>query len=53
MVTGIMINQSLIVHLLLKIMMSPIEELWNKQYPLKPFLAPENFKSYDELKSET
>ena len=29
-----------------------IEELWNKQYPLKPFLAPENFKSYDELKSK-
>ena len=29
-----------------------IEELWNKQYPLKPFLAAENFKSYDELKSK-
>ena len=29
-----------------------IEELWNKQYPLKPFLAPENFKSYDELKAK-
>ena len=29
-----------------------IEELWNKQYPLKPFLASENFKSYDELKSK-
>ena len=23
-----------------------------KQYALKPFLAPENFKSYDELKSK-
>ena len=29
-----------------------IEEIWNKQYALKPFLAPENFKSYDELKSK-
>ena len=29
-----------------------IEEIWNKQYPSKPFLAPENFKSYDELKSK-
>ena len=26
--------------------------MWNKQYPLKPFLAAENFKSYDELKSK-
>ena len=29
-----------------------IEEIWNKQFPLKPFLAPENFKSYDELKAK-
>ena len=29
-----------------------IEEIWNKQYPLQPFLAPENFKSYDELKAK-
>ena len=29
-----------------------IEEIWNKQFALKPFLAPENFKSYDELKSK-
>ena len=29
-----------------------IEEIWTKQYPLTPFLAPENFKSYDELKSK-
>ena len=29
-----------------------IEEIWNKQHALKPFLAPENFKSYDELKSK-
>ena len=29
-----------------------IEEIWNKQYALKPFLAPENFKLYDELKSK-
>ena len=29
-----------------------IEEIWNKQYPLKPFLAPDNFKSYDELKAK-
>ena len=26
--------------------------MWNKQYPLKPFLAAENFKSYDELKAK-
>ena len=29
-----------------------IEEIWNKQYPLQPFLADENFKSYDELKAK-
>ena len=29
-----------------------IETIWDKQYPLKPFLAPENFKSYDELKAK-
>ena len=29
-----------------------IEQVWDKQYPLKPFLAPENFKSYDELKAK-
>ena len=29
-----------------------IEEIWNKQFPLKPFLADENFKSYDELKAK-
>jgi hypothetical protein len=29
-----------------------IEQLWDKQYALKPFLAPENFKSYDELKAK-
>jgi hypothetical protein len=29
-----------------------IEEIWNKQFPLQPFLAPENFKSYDELKAK-
>ena len=27
-----------------------IEEIWNKQYPLKPIVAPSEFKSYDELK---
>ena len=52
MVTGIMINQSSIVHLLSADNDESIEELWNKQYALKPFLAPENFKSYDELKSK-
>ena len=29
-----------------------IEQVWEKQYALKPFLAPENFKSYDELKAK-
>lgn len=29
-----------------------IKEIWSKQYPLKPFLAPDNFKSYDELKEK-
>ena len=29
-----------------------IKAIWLKQYPLKPFLAPENFKSYDELKEK-
>jgi len=27
-----------------------LEELWKKQYPLKPFTEESNFKSYDELK---
>ena len=29
-----------------------IEQVWDKQYSLKAFLAPENFKSYDELKAK-
>ena len=29
-----------------------IETIWNKQFPLKPFLSAENFKSYDELKAK-
>jgi hypothetical protein len=29
-----------------------IKELWAKQYALKPFLAPDNFKTYDELKEK-
>ena len=29
-----------------------IKAIWEKQYPLKPFVAPENFKSYDELKEK-
>jgi len=28
-----------------------LEELWKKQYPLKEFTDPSNFKSYDELKA--
>lgn len=28
-----------------------LEALWNKQYSLADFLKPENFKSYDELKT--
>lgn len=27
-----------------------LEELWNKQYPLKEFTGPDQFKSYDDLK---
>jgi hypothetical protein len=29
-----------------------LEELWKKQYPLKPFTEETNFKSYDELKNK-
>ena len=29
-----------------------LEELWKKQYSLKAFLAPTEFKSYDELKTK-
>ena len=29
-----------------------IQQIWDKQYALKPFLASENFKSYDELKAK-
>ena len=28
-----------------------LEELWKTQYPLNEFLLPENFKTYDELKT--
>jgi len=28
------------------------EALWRSEYPLQPFIAPENFKSYDELKAK-
>jgi hypothetical protein len=31
---------------------SELEAIWKKQYPLKPFLDPSNFKSYDELKAK-
>tara|TARA_A100001011_G_scaffold376065_1_gene438254 strand:- start:2460 stop:3350 length:891 start_codon:yes stop_codon:yes gene_type:complete len=29
-----------------------IKSIWEKQYALKPFLAPDNFKTYDELKEK-
>ena len=29
-----------------------IKAIWEKQYPLKPFLDPDNFKSYEELKEK-
>ena len=29
-----------------------IKEVWSKQYALKPFLDPSNFKTYDELKEK-
>ena len=29
-----------------------IESLWNTQYKLQEFVAPSNFKSYDELKAK-
>jgi hypothetical protein len=29
-----------------------LEKLWKKEYPLQTFLAPENFKSYDDLKTK-
>jgi len=28
-----------------------LEELWKSQYPLQPLVAPDQFKSYDELKA--
>lgn len=31
---------------------SKMEAVWNKQYPLKEFINPSNFKSYDELKAK-
>ena len=52
MVTGIMTNLNLIVRLRLQPNDEAIEEIWNKQFPLKPFLSAENFKSYDELKAK-
>ena len=29
-----------------------IKTIWSSQHPLKPFLAPDNFKTYDELKEK-
>ena len=29
-----------------------IKSIWSSQHPLKPFLAPDNFKTYDELKEK-
>ena len=29
-----------------------IKAIWSKQYPLKPFVDPSNFKTYDELKEK-
>ena len=29
-----------------------LEKLWKKEYPLQTFLAPENFKSFDDLKTK-
>jgi hypothetical protein len=29
-----------------------LEKLWKKEYPLQAFFAPENFKSYDDLKTK-
>ena len=29
-----------------------IKSTWGQQHPLKPFLAPDNFKTYDELKEK-
>jgi len=29
-----------------------IKSIWSTQHPLKPFLAPDNFKTYDELKEK-
>jgi hypothetical protein len=29
-----------------------IKDIWSKQHALKPFLAPDNFKTYDELKEK-
>jgi len=29
-----------------------IKDIWSKQYPLKPFVDPSNFKTYDELKEK-
>jgi len=29
-----------------------IKAIWEKQYPLKPFVAADNFKTYDELKEK-
>jgi hypothetical protein len=29
-----------------------LEKIWKTQYPLKPFIDPSNFKSYDELKQK-
>ena len=31
---------------------SNIKAIWEKQYPLKPFLETSNFKSYEELKEK-
>jgi hypothetical protein len=52
MATGIMISQNLKHLRTVASDDNSIKEIWAKQYALKPFLAPDNFKTYDELKEK-
>jgi SPX domain protein involved in polyphosphate accumulation len=52
MVIGTMTNLNLKVFHKLMLKDDKIKSIWKQQHPLKPFLDPSNFKTYDELKEK-
>ena len=52
MVIGTTTNLNLSVSQLKEADDQTVKAIWEKQYPLKPFVDPSNFKTYDELKEK-